>query len=60
SGQQDDLPCDTPLQPSTFHRTVKRFNHRPHKVLGFRLLPEVLFEVEMHYTKPSSTVALRI
>lgn len=38
---------------------VERLNHRPRKVLGFRSPHEVLFGVEMCYTKPPLAVALR-
>ena len=38
---------------------VERLNHRPRKVLGFRSPHEVLFGVEMCYTKPLLAVALR-
>ncbi|RFC40479.1 MAG: Integrase core domain-containing protein [Candidatus Nitrotoga sp. CP45] len=34
-------------------RAVERLNHRPRKVLGFRSPHEVLFGVEMRYTKPA-------
>jgi IS30 family transposase len=40
-------------------RAVERLNHRPRKVLGFRSPHEVLFGVEMRYTKPTLVVALR-
>ncbi|MDO8370196.1 MAG: hypothetical protein Q7S71_05790, partial [Candidatus Nitrotoga sp.] len=40
-------------------RVVERLNHRPRKVLGFRSPHEVLFGVEMCYTKPALEVALR-
>ncbi|CAG9932117.1 protein of unknown function [Candidatus Nitrotoga arctica] len=40
-------------------RAVERLNHRPRKVLGFRSPHEVLFGVEMRYTKPVLAVALR-
>ena len=38
---------------------VERLNHRPRKVLGGRSPHEVLFGVEMRYTKPPLAVALR-
>ncbi len=38
---------------------VERLNYRPRKVLGFRTPHEVLFGVEMCYTKPLLAVALR-
>jgi len=34
-------------------QAVKRLNHRPRKVLGFRSPHEVLFGVEMRFTKPT-------
>lgn len=40
-------------------RAVERLNHRPRKVLGGRSPHEVLFGVEMRYTKPPLAVALR-
>jgi IS30 family transposase len=38
---------------------VERLNHRPRKVLGGKSPHEVLFEVEVCYTKPPLAVALR-
>lgn len=38
---------------------VERLNHRPRKVLGGRSPHEVLFGVEMRYTKPPLAVALQ-
>nr|WP_239250713.1 IS30 family transposase [Candidatus Nitrotoga sp. M5] len=38
---------------------VERINHRPRKVLGFRTPHEVLFGVELRYTKQPLAVALR-
>lgn len=38
---------------------VDRLNHRPRKVLGFRSPHEVLFGVELRYTKIPRAVALR-
>jgi FlaA1/EpsC-like NDP-sugar epimerase len=38
---------------------VERLNHRPRKVLGGKSPHEVLFGVEMCYTKPPLAVALR-
>jgi len=40
-------------------RAVDRLNHRPRKVLGGRSPHEVLFGVEMRYTKQPKAVALR-
>lgn len=39
-------------------RAVERLNHQPHKVLWFRSPHEVLFAVEMRYTKPPLAAAL--
>jgi transposase, IS30 family len=38
---------------------VDRLNHRPRKVLGYRTPHEVLFNVELRYTKTPRAVALR-
>jgi IS30 family transposase len=38
---------------------VERINHRPRKVLGFRIPHEVFFGVELCYTKQPLAVALR-
>ena len=38
---------------------VERLNHRPRKVLGGKSPHEVLFGVEMCYTKPPLAVALQ-
>jgi IS30 family transposase len=40
-------------------RAIERLNHRPRKVLGFRSPHEVLFGVEMRYTKLPLAVALQ-
>ena len=40
-------------------QAVDKLNHRPRKVLGFRSPHEILFGVEMRYTKPPLAVALR-
>lgn len=40
-------------------RAVDRLNHRPRKVLGGKSPHEVLFGVEIRYTKPPVVVALR-
>ena len=40
-------------------KAVDRLNHRPRKVLGFKSPHEVLFGVDMRYTKPPLAVALR-
>ncbi len=49
----------TDITEEQVRQTVERLNHRPCKVLGFRSPHEVLFGVEMRYTKPPLTVALR-
>jgi transposase, IS30 family len=47
------------LSEEQVRQAVDRLNHRPRKVLGFRSPHEVLFGVEMRYTKPPLAVALR-
>ncbi|BBJ23998.1 hypothetical protein W01_19250 [Candidatus Nitrotoga sp. AM1P] len=49
----------TDVTEEQVQRAVERLNHRPRKVLGFRSPHEVLFGVEVRYTKPTSVVALR-
>jgi len=49
----------TDITEEQVHWAVERLNHRPRKVLGFRSPHEVLFGVEMCYTKPPLAVALR-
>nr|WP_256380139.1 IS30 family transposase [Candidatus Nitrotoga sp. AM1P] len=43
----------TDVTEEQVQRAVERLNHRPRKVLGFRSLHEVLFGVEVRYTKPT-------
>ncbi|MDQ3267252.1 MAG: IS30 family transposase, partial [Pseudomonadota bacterium] len=43
----------TDVTAEQVQRAAERLNHRPRKVLGFRSPHEVLFGVEMRYTKPT-------
>jgi IS30 family transposase len=49
----------TKVTEEQVQQAVERINHRPRKVLGFRSPHEVLFGVEMRYTKPPLAVALQ-
>ncbi|BBJ23371.1 transposase [Candidatus Nitrotoga sp. AM1P] len=49
----------TDVTEEQVQRAVERLNHRPRKVLGFRSPHEVLFGVEVRYTKLALPVALR-
>jgi len=49
----------TDVTDEQVQHAVERLNHRPRKVLGGRSPHEVLFGVEMRYTKPPLAVALR-
>ena len=49
----------TDVTDEQIQRAVERLNHRPRKVLGGRSPHEVLFGVELRYTKPALAVALQ-
>ena len=49
----------TNITEEQVQEAVKRINHRPRKVLGFRTPHEVFFGVELRYTKQPLAVALR-
>ncbi|MBL0037806.1 MAG: hypothetical protein IPP36_03185 [Nitrosomonadales bacterium] len=49
----------TDITEEQVQEAVEWINHRPRKVLGFRIPHEVFFGVELRYTKQPLAVSLR-